>query len=164
MVKTSQTIPPDQLVNIPVEIPHGAEDDFVILHLLGVGRINETHDWHFNNKSQRISVEKLGLSVLIQTDRPIYKPGQTIRTRVVLVDGNLKPYEGKLDSVVVENPSGSVMMKWTDTPLEEGFASFDLETSVKPVRIAFLFLLCRLHVFYKYEYFDQTPSFCIKET
>ena len=37
-----------------------------------------------------------------------------------MVDSNLKPVEGNLDTVVIENPSGSRMRQWNDAKLEDG--------------------------------------------
>ena len=36
------------------------------------------------------------------------------------MDSNLKPIEGNLDRVVIENPSGSRMRQWNDVKLENG--------------------------------------------
>ena len=36
------------------------------------------------------------------------------------MDSNLKPVEGNLDTVVIENPSGSRMRQWNDVKLEDG--------------------------------------------
>lgn len=43
-----------------------------------------------------------------------------VQFRVIVVTHTLKPYEGKLEKVVIENPSGSRMRQWTDVALEEG--------------------------------------------
>jgi len=41
---------------------------------------------------QNIEVEKKQFYTFIQTDKPIYKPGDSMRFRVVVVDRDLKPY------------------------------------------------------------------------
>ena len=61
-------------------MPHNAPRN-VRLVLKGEGVIGGDI-WKFSNMSQVISVENLGLSILIQTDRPLYKPGQTSKLKV----------------------------------------------------------------------------------
>ena len=41
---------------------------------------------------QKIKVEKKQFYTFIQTDKPIYKPGDTVRFRVVVIDRDLRPY------------------------------------------------------------------------
>jgi hypothetical protein len=129
--EVSRRARPGSLISIPVTVPHNAPRNVRVV-LQGEGVIGGDL-WKFSNMSQDIRVEKLGLSILIQTDRPLYKPGQIIRSRVIVVDSNLKPFNGKLDKVSIVNPSDSTMRIWRDTPLVDGFSSFELKTSVKPV-------------------------------
>lgn len=64
-----------QLVSIPLTVPHIVPKE-VYLRVSGVGTVDDNVTWHFTNKSEAISVQSLGLNILIQTDRPMYKPGQ----------------------------------------------------------------------------------------
>ena len=73
---TLNIIFPGVLTTIPVRIHHNAPSH-VFVNVNGVGKINAQEDWVFANKSESIRVEKLGLNILVQTDRPLYKPGQT---------------------------------------------------------------------------------------
>ena len=49
----------------------------VKVEIQGIGRVSETKDWYFTNTSQSIKVERFGLNIMIQTDKPIYTAGQT---------------------------------------------------------------------------------------
>ena len=44
---------------------------------MGLGELHMGDSWMFQNTSESVQVQKLGLNIFIQTDRPIYKPGQT---------------------------------------------------------------------------------------
>lgn len=46
------------------------------VEISGIGESVDGKEWSFKNTSERIQIEKLGLNIFIQTDRPIYKPGQ----------------------------------------------------------------------------------------
>jgi len=99
----------------------------------GFGLSVNNQEWYFKNESKNIYIEKHATNMFIETDRPMYKPGQKIQGRVIVVDPKLRPLNGQLDSIVIENPSGSRMRQWNNVTLEEGFVSFSLNTSTKPV-------------------------------
>lgn len=54
----------------------------------------------FEHESQ-LSVESKNVSLFIQTDKAIYKPGETIRFRVLVLDRFLRPAEIKKDDLIV---------------------------------------------------------------
>ncbi|XP_066919557.1 alpha-1-macroglobulin-like isoform X3 [Clytia hemisphaerica] len=129
----SKIVQPGQLSTIPLFVGHDASNRLK-LHIEGLGEAIDGDSWLFKNTTDYIYVQKLGLNIMVQTDRPIYKPGQTIKFRVIVVDTDLKPFTGTLNKVQIENPSGSVMRQWREVDLvDSGYASFELKTSEKPV-------------------------------
>ncbi|XP_052431625.1 alpha-2-macroglobulin [Carassius gibelio] len=50
----------------------------------------------------------------IQTDKPIYIPGQTVNFRVVTMDTNLAPLDQQYGSVVLEDNQGNRIGQWTN--------------------------------------------------
>ncbi|XP_028406949.1 murinoglobulin-1-like isoform X3 [Dendronephthya gigantea] len=71
-------------------------------------------------------------AVFIQTDKPIYKPGQKIRMRIIVLDRKLKPKEGKIDSVRM-SVSSTRINQWDNVELQDGIASLELQLSKEPV-------------------------------
>ncbi|XP_078345207.1 complement C3-like [Oculina patagonica] len=63
--------------------------------------------------------------VFIQTDKPIYTPGQTVRIRVIPLDFDMKPSKRKI-SLVVMNPKGNRVQQWKDLDTSTGFISKQL--------------------------------------
>ena len=59
---------------MPITVPLDAPSE-VRVRFKGNGQINKGI-WTFQNTSQIIPVEAMHLSILIQTDRTIYSPGQ----------------------------------------------------------------------------------------
>lgn len=45
----------------------------------------------FFRKEASIKINKKAISILVQTDKAIYKPGDLIRFRVLILDSHLKP-------------------------------------------------------------------------
>ena len=68
------------LNTLPLYIDHRAPSNLK-LTIEGRGDIGD-NVWVFKNQSNSFHVSKLGLKVFIQTDRPIYKPGQTSTTYI----------------------------------------------------------------------------------
>ncbi len=65
-------------------------------------------------------------AILIETDKPIYKPSQTIRGRVLLLDNALRPRAGAVE-VAIHDAKGIRIDKKSLTANEYGVAPFDLD-------------------------------------
>ncbi|KAK9962090.1 hypothetical protein ABG768_007472 [Culter alburnus] len=50
----------------------------------------------------------------IQTDKPIYLPGQTVNFRVVTMDTNFTPLDQQYSSVILEDSQGNRIGQWTN--------------------------------------------------
>ncbi|XP_059370485.1 alpha-2-macroglobulin-like [Carassius carassius] len=50
----------------------------------------------------------------IQTDKPIYIPGQTVNFRVVTMDKNFSPLDQKYSTVILEDSKGNRIGQWTN--------------------------------------------------
>ena len=67
-----------------------------------------------------LGVKQQSLITFIQTDKPIYKPGQTVRFRILSIETDLKPKLGIISEVWIENPSGIRMAQWLNVETEQG--------------------------------------------
>ena len=66
----------ETLVELDYYIPHDAPRGLLV-EIIGYGTTDDGHVWKFENKTKdEIPVVKLGYNIFIQTDRPVYKPGQ----------------------------------------------------------------------------------------
>ncbi|XP_058450670.1 thioester-containing protein 1 allele R1-like isoform X2 [Malaya genurostris] len=87
----------------------------------------------FKNYST-LSYQPKSFSIFVQTDKAIYKPGDNVRFRVLVLDPNTKPLP-KVDSVKVHITDGNSnrIKQWTDAKLVKGVFESDLQLSSAPV-------------------------------
>lgn len=72
-----------------------------------------------------------GTMVLLETDKPIYKPGQTIHIRLITLDMMLKPWPAEV-TVEVQDSKGIKVYRTTATTDDFGMASVELPLSTDP--------------------------------
>ncbi|XP_052563223.1 thioester-containing protein 1 allele R1-like isoform X3 [Culex pipiens pallens] len=87
----------------------------------------------FRNET-RITYQAKSFSVLVQTDKAIYKPGDTVRFRVLVLDPNTKPLQ-KVDTIKVHITDGKSnrIKQWSDAQLVKGVFESELALSSAPV-------------------------------
>ncbi|GAB0100916.1 Alpha-macroglobulin, receptor-binding [Sergentomyia squamirostris] len=87
----------------------------------------------FKNASS-ISANTKSFSSYIQTDKAVYKPGDTIRYRVLILDANLKPVQPKDKlSIYIEDAKQNRIKQWLDAKPVKGVYSNELQLSDAPV-------------------------------
>ncbi|HZG65899.1 MAG TPA: MG2 domain-containing protein, partial [Herpetosiphonaceae bacterium] len=72
-----------------------------------------------------------GTLVFVETDKPIYKPGQTVHIRVLTLDPLLRPAGGEV-TVEVMDAQGIKIFRQVVSPDEWGMAMLDLPLSIEP--------------------------------
>ncbi|XP_028407143.1 alpha-2-macroglobulin-like protein 1 isoform X2 [Dendronephthya gigantea] len=122
------TFEPGERGNLPIYIPANVVTSGKEYFKLQANVCAKNSD-EVNVKVTRRSYDDI---VFIQTDKPIYKPRQKIRMRIIVLDRKLKPKEGKIDSVRV-SVSSSRINQWDNVELQDGFASLELQLSKEPV-------------------------------
>ncbi|XP_040322837.1 pregnancy zone protein-like, partial [Herpailurus yagouaroundi] len=72
--------------------------------------------------------------VFVQTDKPIYKPGQTVKFRIVSVDENFHPLNELIPLVYLEDPKGNRVGQWQGVKLESGLQQLAFPLSSEPIQ------------------------------
>uniref|UniRef100_A0A452R401 Alpha-2-macroglobulin n=1 Tax=Ursus americanus TaxID=9643 RepID=A0A452R401_URSAM len=67
--------------------------------------------------------------VFVQTDKPIYKPGQTVKFRIVSLDENFHPLN---ELVSLQDPKGNRITQWQKLKLENGLKQLSFALSSEP--------------------------------
>ncbi|XP_015807589.3 alpha-2-macroglobulin isoform X2 [Nothobranchius furzeri] len=64
------------------------------------------------NKTTKVMIEPPDIIHLIQTDKPIYKPGQTVQFRIVSMDVNFLPVDQVYTEVTLQDPNTNRIAQW----------------------------------------------------
>ncbi|XP_032128448.1 alpha-2-macroglobulin-like [Sapajus apella] len=70
--------------------------------------------------------------VFVQTDKPIYKPGQTVKFRVVSLDETFHPLNELIPLVYIQDPKGNRIAQWRSLQLEDGLKQLSFPLSSEP--------------------------------
>ncbi len=109
-----------------IQVPEGVTGNMFKLRVEGSGGLtfNQTEDLEFSPSS---------FSILVQSDKAIYKPGQTVHFRAMAIYPNLLPYMGAFDAEL-KDPVGNVIQQWSNLEnADHGVVSGETVMSENPV-------------------------------
>ncbi|XP_048809641.1 alpha-2-macroglobulin-like isoform X2 [Lagopus muta] len=72
--------------------------------------------------------------VFVQTDKPIYKPGQTVLFRIVSLDKDFHPLNEKFPFVYVQDPQRNRVYQWQGVELETGLTQLSFPLTSDPIQ------------------------------
>uniref|UniRef100_A0A8C0BPM9 CD109 antigen n=1 Tax=Buteo japonicus TaxID=224669 RepID=A0A8C0BPM9_9AVES len=84
----------------------------------------------FSNRTSLMYMSK-SISVFIQTDKSMYKPGQDVMFRIVTVYPDLKPYKASLN-IYIRDPRKKLIQQWLMEEGDLGVVSKKFQLSVNP--------------------------------
>ncbi|XP_017749732.1 PREDICTED: pregnancy zone protein [Rhinopithecus bieti] len=85
-------------------------------------------------KRNTVLVKNTQSLVFVQTDKPVYKPEQTVRFRVVSVDENFRPQNELIPLIYLENPRRNRIAQWQSLKLEGGLNQLSFPLSSEPIQ------------------------------
>uniref|UniRef100_A0A8C4UZV1 Alpha-2-macroglobulin n=1 Tax=Falco tinnunculus TaxID=100819 RepID=A0A8C4UZV1_FALTI len=72
--------------------------------------------------------------VFVQTDKPIYKPGQTVLFRIVSLDKDFYPLNEKVDYLQLQDPQRNRVYQWQGVELETGLKQLSFPLTSDPIQ------------------------------
>ncbi|XP_020512318.2 alpha-2-macroglobulin-like protein 1 [Labrus bergylta] len=75
-------------------------------------------------KKTKVLIEPPTCIHIVQTDKPIYTPGQPVRFRMVSLDTDFVPKARVYDSVVLQDPNSNRIAQWLDKSIDVGILDF----------------------------------------
>ncbi|XP_075144180.1 alpha-2-macroglobulin-like [Leptodactylus fuscus] len=83
-------------------------------------------------KKSKLLLKRMGTRTLIQTDKAVYKPGQTVKFRVLSLKENFQPGDIKIPVVEIQDPEKNRIGQWLNVSLRQGIAELSLPLSSEP--------------------------------
>ncbi|XP_058244688.1 alpha-2-macroglobulin-like protein 1 [Hemibagrus wyckioides] len=99
---------------VPFQVP------VVTVELVASINIQINGSQTFLNKTTQILITPPTQLTFIQTDKPIYKPGQTVKFRIVSVDTNFLTYEQTFPTIEVKDPNSNRIGQWLNVATSSG--------------------------------------------
>ncbi|NXA16384.1 OVOS protein, partial [Sapayoa aenigma] len=85
-------------------------------------------------EQQSVMIWNTDSIVFVQTDKPIYKPGQRVRFRVVALDFNFKPVQEKVSNPLnIPDPRGNRIFQWRNVASETNIIQREFPLSEEPI-------------------------------
>ncbi|KAM5325551.1 CD109 antigen [Glossophaga mutica] len=124
----------------------------------------------FSN-STRLSFETKSITVFIQTDKPLYKPKEEVKFRIVTLFSDFKPYKTSL-SILIKDPKSNLIQQWLSEKGDLGVVSKTFQLSSHPIlgdwsiqvqvndQTHYQLFQVSEYVLPKFEVALQTPLYC----
>ncbi|KAM6399435.1 alpha-2-macroglobulin-like protein 1 [Rhynochetos jubatus] len=84
------------------------------------------------SQKKKVLVKALQLGTLVQTDKDVYNPGQTVKFRIVRLDQNFIPSNKELPLVAVQDPHGNHVAQWQDVSPRQGIVDLSFPLAAEP--------------------------------
>ncbi|XP_076621496.1 alpha-2-macroglobulin-P isoform X2 [Colletes latitarsis] len=81
---------------------------------------------------KEVYIEHDSLITFVETDKPVYKPGQDVNIRVLMLKHDLKPWKKQIPKIWIENPSNVRIAQWTNVSTETGMVQLQFPLSTEP--------------------------------
>ncbi|KAI6079822.1 Ovostatin-like protein [Aix galericulata] len=80
-----------------------------------------------------VAIENVDNSLFIQTDKPIYKPGQKVMFRVVSLDSQFRPVQEMYPRIIIEDPEQNQILQWLDVTSTHGIVQLSFPLIQEPI-------------------------------
>eukprot|EP00076_Gallus_gallus_P006051 NP_990557.2 ovostatin precursor [Gallus gallus] len=88
----------------------------------------------FDLKERRsVMIWNMESFVFVQTDKPIYKPGQSVMFRVVALDFNFKPVQEMYPLIAVQDPQNNRIFQWQNVTSEINIVQIEFPLTEEPI-------------------------------
>ncbi|NXC37818.1 A2MG protein, partial [Penelope pileata] len=119
----------DVFTCIPFSIPKSGSQSTVTFVTVTVK--GETLQYR---SSKPVLVKNSESLVFVQTDKPIYKPGQTVLFRIVSLDENFYPLNEVFQLVYIEDPKRNRLYQWRKAELKGGLIQLSFNLTSEPIQ------------------------------
>ncbi|NXB53598.1 OVOS protein, partial [Leucopsar rothschildi] len=80
-----------------------------------------------------VAIQNMHGGVFIQTDKPLYKPGQTVMFRVVTLDTQFRPVQETYPRIVIQDPEQNKILQWLEVTSKHGIVQLSFPLIPEPI-------------------------------
>ncbi|XP_059694373.1 ovostatin-like [Haemorhous mexicanus] len=80
-----------------------------------------------------VAIENVDGAVFVQTDKPLYKPGQTVMFRVVTLDTQFRPVQETYPRIIIEDPEQNKIFQWLEVTSKRGIVQLSFPLIPEPI-------------------------------
>ncbi|KFQ69904.1 Ovostatin, partial [Phaethon lepturus] len=80
-----------------------------------------------------VAIQNVDNTVFIQTDKPIYKPGQKVMFRVVTLDSQFRPVQETYPRIIIEDPEQNKIFQWLEVAPKHGIVQLSFQLIPEPI-------------------------------
>ncbi|NXR00630.1 OVOS protein, partial [Sagittarius serpentarius] len=80
-----------------------------------------------------VAIQNVDDTVFIQTDKPIYKPGQKVMFRVVTLDTQFRPVQETYPRIIIEDPEQNKIFQWLEVASKHGIVQLSFPLIPEPI-------------------------------
>ncbi|KYO35579.1 alpha-2-macroglobulin isoform X2 [Alligator mississippiensis] len=80
-----------------------------------------------------VAIQNTDSIVFIQTDKPIYKPGQTVMFRVVALNTSFRPVQEMYPLITIQDPQGNRIFQWLDVTSQTAIVQLMFQLIKEPI-------------------------------
>ncbi|XP_067387171.1 alpha-2-macroglobulin-like, partial [Emydura macquarii macquarii] len=113
---------------VPFEVPESSSQSVAFLTVLVTGPTLT-----FRSRKS-VLVKNSESLVFVQTDKPIYKPGQTVLFRIVSLDEGFRPLDEKFPLVFITNPQRNRVYQRRGVELSGGLTQLSFPLASEPIQ------------------------------
>ncbi|XDB53570.1 hypothetical protein AB1E18_007088 [Capra hircus] len=135
-------------------LPLNSADEMYELRVTG-----RAQDEILFSNSTRLSFETKRMTVFIQTDKPLYKPKQEVKFRVVTLFSDFKPFKTFLN-ILIKDPKSNLIQQWLSEKSDLGVVSKTFQLSSHPILGDWSIQVQVNVILPKFEVALQTPLYC----
>ncbi|XP_016077279.1 PREDICTED: alpha-2-macroglobulin-like protein 1 [Miniopterus natalensis] len=108
-------------VSFLVPPPAGDTEEVATIQVSGTG-----NNVSFEEK-KTVLIQKRGHGTFVQTDKPVYNPGQPVHFRIVTLDSNFVPVNDKYSMVELQDPNSNRIAQWLQVVPEHGIVQLSFQ-------------------------------------
>ncbi|XP_067387168.1 alpha-2-macroglobulin-like protein 1 [Emydura macquarii macquarii] len=109
-----------------VALPANSTEEVASIKLFITGRRIDIHE------EKTVLIRRVNSGTFIQTDKPIYKPGQTVKFRIVTLNEDFIPLNDTYPLVFLQDPNNNRIGQWLDVAPQEGIADLYFQLAAEP--------------------------------